>query len=164
MKARLFKSLATLGPAAVSGFLFAGCACCPSPRNSASSAEQVRQRLAEIMDAAEKKDMPRLDSYHRYGPAFTKFSGGQLDRQDAQVARKGEHDGLTSITGLQMRADDLKIDVFGDTAVATFILNYSFQSTTNRVQKKDRATMVFVKDEDGWRIVHEHLSMPQPAR
>src|SRR5436309_106563 len=70
--------------------LLTGCASA-SPRPSGSSgSQQVKQRLAEIFNAAETKDLPRLDSYHWYGPHFTKFAGtGQ--RLDAVAARAGEH-------------------------------------------------------------------------
>src|SRR5206468_3157262 len=123
---------------------------------------QIERRLQEIFDAAEKKDMDRLDSYHLYGPAFTKFTSERSDRLDADETRKGEHEALISVSGLKMRADGLKIDVFDRTAVATFILNYSFKSGTEMVQKKTRSTLVFVKDHGAWKIVHEHFSAIQP--
>jgi len=66
----------------------------------------------EIIDAAEKRDFQRLDSYHLYGPKFTKFETQAPGRLDAEAARKGEHDGLGAATDVAMRADDLKIDVF----------------------------------------------------
>jgi ketosteroid isomerase-like protein len=141
--------------------LLSGCA---SPQRSNSASEvskdttQVRQRLRDIFDAAAKKDMPRLDSYHLYGSSFSKFGGGQLGRLDAEAARQGEHEGLGAANGLSMQADDLKIDLFNDVAIATFILNYSFQSGPDRIQKNERATLVFVKDHGAWKIVHEHLS------
>src|SRR5437762_1655012 len=75
-------------------------------------AGEIRLRLNEIIDAAVKKDLPRLESYHLYGPKFTKYSPESPDRQDAAAARKGEHDGISAANGLAMRADDLKIDFF----------------------------------------------------
>ncbi|MCI0745176.1 MAG: nuclear transport factor 2 family protein [Verrucomicrobia subdivision 3 bacterium] len=149
-------------------FVFSGCAsssdsAVASPPNASSSSDhaaaaQVEGRLHEIFDAAAKQDMPRLDSYHLYGPAFTKFAGEHPPRLDADAARAGEHQGLSAISNLSMKADDLKIDVFGQTAIATFLLNYSFNLATNTVQKNDRTTLVFVKDRGQWKIVHEHLS------
>jgi ketosteroid isomerase-like protein len=138
-----------------------GCACQTTTRRTPSASEeqaQVKRRLAEIFDAAQKKDFNRLDSYHLYGDSFTKFAVGQLGRQDASAAQKGEHDGLASVNHLSMQADDLKIDIFGDAAIATFIMNYSFEAGTNKVAKSDRSTLVFVKDEGEWKIAHEHFS------
>jgi ketosteroid isomerase-like protein len=117
----------------------------------------VQQRLAEIIHAAETKDLPRLDSYHWYGPHFTKFAGtGQ--RLDAAAAREGEHKGLSALAGLKLRADDLQIDVFNDTAVATFSMVATIQSGAEAITKRERGTLVFVKHEGSWKIVHEHFS------
>src|SRR6266852_1893687 len=66
---------------------------------------QIERRLQQVIVAAESKDFDRLDSYHLYGPKFTKFSGSSAQRLDAAAGRKGEHDGLGAIKGLRMRAD-----------------------------------------------------------
>ncbi len=139
------------------------CGCTALPKHDLNAEyrqekTQIERVLHQILDAAEKKDLPRLDSYHFYGPKFTKFGGGQLGRLDAAAARKGEHDGLGAANNLSMRADDLKIDVFGDVGIATFILSYSYGSASERIEKKERSTLVFVKDDGSWKITHEHFS------
>jgi ketosteroid isomerase-like protein len=145
----------------LAAILFAGCASAPKTDLTADDSRKVAQihaRLNEIMDACVKKDFDRLDSYHLYGPKFTKFSTTPPERQDAETARKGEHDGLGGAKGLTMRADDVKIDVFGDAAIATFVLRYGFETGTGRIEKQARSTLVFVSDRGEWRIAHEHLS------
>jgi ketosteroid isomerase-like protein len=122
---------------------------------------QIQLRLEQILDAASKKDFPRLDSYHLYGLKFTKFTSGTSGRLDAEAARKGEHDSLGAATDMKMKADDLKIDVFGDVGIATFVLNYSFKGATGTVEKQALSTLVFVKDHGEWKITHEHLSAPK---
>lgn len=137
--------------------LLTGCASAPPRVSAPSGSEQVKQRLAEIIQAAETKDLPRLDSYHWYGPHFTKFAGtGQ--RLDAAAAREGEHKGLSALTGLKLRADDVQIDVFNDTAVATFTMVATIPSGAEAITKRERGTLVFVKHEGSWKIVHEHFS------
>src|SRR5882724_6848659 len=90
---RLFAS------SALAGLLATGCA---SPRTADLQADypeeraQIERRLQEVIVAAESKDFARLDSYHLYGPKFTKFSGSSSQRLDAAAGRKGEHDGLGS--------------------------------------------------------------------
>ena len=147
---------------ALAGFL-AGCASV-RPTGDAiderKAASQVRQRLHEIIEAAERKEFARLDGYHLYGGKFTKFSGQSWKRQDARAARHGEHVGLGAVTHLQMSARDLKIDVFGRVAVATFVLEFSFRASSGTNRQKERATLVFVHERGSWRIVHEHLSVP----
>jgi ketosteroid isomerase-like protein len=143
--------------------LLTGCASAPPRASAPSASKEVKQRLAEIFHAAETKDLPRLDSYHWYGPHFTKFAGtGQ--RLDAAAAREGEHKGLNALAGLKLRAEDLQIDVFKDTAVATFTIVATVGETrsaspqSNPITKRERGTLVFVKHEGSWKIVHEHFS------
>ena len=141
--------------------LLAGCASAPTAKLTADYPEaraQIQRRLSEIFDAAEKKDLERLDSYHFYGRKFTKFAPEALGRLDAEAARKGEHDGLTAIQQLSMQANDLKIDVFGDFAIVTFVSNYSFKAGADTIKKQALATLVFVKDRGEWKITHEHFS------
>ena len=142
-------------------FLAPGCASVRTVDVQADIPEaraKIERRLHEVFVAAESKDFDRLESYHLYGPKFTRFSGTSAARQDAATTRRIEHDGLASLQGLKMRADALKVDVFGDVGIATFILDYSFEAGGTTVPKKDRTTMVFVKVDGEWKITHEHLS------
>lgn len=118
----------------------------------------IRQLLEEVFDAAAKKDFPRLDSYHAYGPKFSKFSADSPHRQNAEEARRGEHEGLAAVDGMTMRAEDLKVDVFGDAALATFVLDYAFEVEGRRTAARARATMAFVREGGVWLITHEHFS------
>lgn len=159
------RGLRLLTSALLAGYWLSGCA---GPNRAASQPAharelaQIRQRLEQIMAAAESKDFNRLDSYHLYNQKFSKFAGSSPNRLDAELARKGEHDGLGAAQGLKMRADALKIDLFGQTGIATFILEYSVDSVGQRIYRKDRATLVFVRDGGEWKIAHEHLSTINP--
>jgi ketosteroid isomerase-like protein len=140
--------------------LLSGCAAAPTGNLSgdrSSEKSRIQSRLYEILDAAEKKDLQRLDSYHFYSPKFTKFgtAGGRLD---AAEALQDEHQGLARISHLSMHVDDLKIDVFGDAGIATFIMNSDFSFGTNTFHQKARSTLVFAKDRGSWKITHEHFS------
>src|ERR1043166_847761 len=149
---------------AVLSILTSGCASHPRARLAAEYPEEqtrVQRRLQEIFDAVEKKDFPRLESYHFYGPKFTKFSPETAGRLEAAAARKGEREGVAGINGLSMRAEDLKIDVFGDAAIATFLFRYSFKGAADTIQKQALATLVFVNEGGEWKITHEHFSTPK---
>ncbi len=144
-----------------------GCASRPSCSLSAEQPEaqaQIRQRLNDIFDAAEKKDFVRLESYHLYGPKFTKYAPEAPGRLDPAAARQGEHDGLSRVNGLAMKAEDLKIDVFPQSAVATFRMVYSFKVGEGTTNKAALSTLVFVRDQGSWKIVHEHISPINPPR
>jgi ketosteroid isomerase-like protein len=144
--------------------LCAGCASAPQSKQTRDDSQQkgeIQSVLNQIIEACEKKDLARLDTYHLYGPKFTKFDTGSPNRLDAVAARDGEHKGLTAATDLRMHADDLDIEIFGNTGISTFTLSYTFKTETGSMQKKTRATLVFVKDQGSWKIAHEHLSSLQ---
>lgn len=57
---------------------------------------KVEERLQEIMSAAQNKDIDRLESYHLFGPKFTKFDDFEpLERQDAETTRRLEREAIT---------------------------------------------------------------------
>jgi hypothetical protein len=159
--------LVLLSIGVVAQSFLAGCALTPARptnRSESGTANQVRARLAQIFDAAEKKYFQRLDSYNQNGPDFSKFSGPGFERQDAAAARAGEHRGLGAIHDLRMHAADLKIDAFARAAIASFILEYEFRAGAETIKKKERATLVLVKRRGQWLIAHEHLSAPSLAK
>ncbi len=140
--------------------LLSGCATAPphdSGENSMHEQTEVKHRLAEILNAAETKDLERLDRYHWYGPNFTKFAS-KGPRLDAALAREGEHKGLSALAGLKLRTDDLQVDVFHDAAVVTFTMVATIPSGADAITKRERGTLVFVKHDSSWKIVHEHFS------
>jgi len=144
-------------------FLVASCASVPTGASHANETEEhakkeIERRLNEVFAACEKKDFDRLEGYHLYGPKFSRYSGSLPERLDADKTRKLEHDGLASLDGLKMQAVGLKIDVFSNTGIATFILRYSFNYAGRSVSKAERTTLVFVNVRGEWRIAHEHLS------
>lgn len=150
-----------MAPALLAGFLATGCACLRTADPQADHPEeraQIERRLQEVLVAAENKDFTQLDGYHFYGPKFTKFTTSSPERLDATAGRNGEHEGLGPTKGLKMQAQTLKIDVFGSVGIATFILDYSFDSGGEAVHRKERSTLVFVKEGGAWKIAHEHLS------
>ena len=125
---------------------------------AADATPAIQRRINDIFDAVQKKDLARLESYHLYGPKFSKFETAAAGREDAEEARAGEQKGISGATDLKMQAEDLKVDTFGNTAIATLILDYSFEGASGRVAKRAKATLVFVKEGGAWKIVHEHLS------
>jgi hypothetical protein len=164
MNKKVIRAMQSIVLAAAVAFFGVGCACLPraNPQADVTARAQIEDRLHQVFSAATAKNFDRLDSYHLYGPKFTKFSGSTAERLDAHASRKGEHDGLGAINGLKMRADDLKIDVFDSVGIATFILTYSFDTAGGSQHAKERTTMVFVKEGGTWKIAHEHLSPVKP--
>ena len=72
-------------------FLAGGCASVRMVDLQAVDVEaraEIERRLQEVFAAAESKDFDRLESYHLYGPKFTRFSGASVARQDAWPERR----------------------------------------------------------------------------
>lgn len=137
----------------------------------AGEQEKVERTLRDVFAAAEKKDLERLEQFHLFGPKFTKFSE-QGARQDAEVTRKSERQGIGDLVAFRPTLEDLKVDVFGEMAIATFTLRYEAVTPETTAKGHSRATIVFVKvnrdadgDQDGdWRITHEHFSPFEPKQ
>lgn len=120
---------------------------------------QVTETLHDIMAAAADKDFERLAAHHLDGPKFTKFDDFEpLERQDATTARNAEEEGLGAVDNFAYELEGLQVDVFGPTAIATFVFHYSFDADGEHVALRARATMVFVRRDDAWLIAHEHFS------
>src|SRR4051812_15252100 len=126
--------------------------------SEADDQAKVTKIINEIVDAAQKKQIDRLEAFHDYGPKFSKFEDDGLGRQDAAAGKKGERDGIVGVKAFNAKVSDLKVDVFGNTAVATMILAYDVDTGKEKMAGKDRTTLVFVKEGGAWKIVHEHSS------
>ena len=138
----------------------------PMENAEARAQAEVAARLDEIMAAAEARDVDQLESYHQFGPRYTKFDDWEpLERQDAATARTLEREAISGADGLETQIEDLKVDVFGATAVATFVFAYSFSAGDGRMAVRARSTLVLVRDDErGWLIVHEHFSPFSPQQ
>ena len=120
---------------------------------------KVEKVVRGVFDAAQKKEFDRLESFHLYGPKFTKFDDWEpLTRQNAETTQKAERDAFTAISDLSYNINDFKADIFGDVAIATFTIDYNMKMGEEAASAKARSTMVFVKDGDNWKITHEHFS------
>jgi ketosteroid isomerase-like protein len=120
---------------------------------------EVTKAVHAVFEAAERGDVAGLEALHLYGPKFSKFDDiPPSTRLDASATREGERTALARLTSFSATVEDLKVDVFGNVAVATFILRYSFVTPDVSGSSTARSTMVFVEKSGAWRIVHEHFS------
>jgi len=119
--------------------------------------EKIKARLGEIYDSVQKKELDRLVSYHLYGPKFSEFKNG-APRHDAEAGKKGERELFAALSEFTYDLKDLKVDVFGDVAIATFHGYFTAKMGENPLALTLQASMMFVKDGDDWKITHEHFS------
>ena len=112
--------------------------------------------LEEIYNDAMSANVDGLTSSHLISSKFTKFGPRNFSRQTAKETNESEASFFTSIRDLKVELKDVKIDVFGDVAVTTFYPHYSLVKDDKLIEGSSRQTLIFLKTEDGWKIIHEH--------
>jgi ketosteroid isomerase-like protein len=130
-----------------------------------AAATQVESVIRAFFDAGVNKDLTALGDFHASPNIFTKFDENPpYTRQSSEEAFVHEQAAFANISDYSYQITDLRIDVFGEVALATFCLDYkgifvndySFEGSP--VSSRARATMLFVRTGAGWKIAHEHFS------
>jgi ketosteroid isomerase-like protein len=137
--------------------------------------DQTRREVAAMITAyfeiGKSKDITSLSAFFAPAQYFSKFDESRpYTRQDSDDAFMYEQARFANISDYEYKIDDLRIDVVGFIAVATFYLDYkgvfvndySFEGST--VGGRSRVTMVVGKFGDSWKIVHQHASRFPDAR
>lgn len=139
--------------------------------------KQVQEMVYQVYEKFVSKDAVALENMHLWSDKFTKFDVMGNDHLDAEMTKKTEHQALHDFIE-EFRFDrnksieNLKVSVYGDTAIATFLLHYDAVLKNGQNPKGLlRSTLVFVDTnrKGEWKIVHEHFSMspampPAPAK
>lgn len=124
----------------------------------------IKDVIFEYFEIAKTKEIEMIDSY--LDSKFTKFGDSPPhDVREFDRALMLEQLQFASISDYDFKIEGLKIEIRGDVAISTFILestgmivdDYSFRGTT--INSKSRATIVLQKDKSGrWKMVHQHMS------
>lgn len=129
----------------------------PFPTDQAA----IRAAMASLADVGRDRDWEALRAAHLEGPKFSELAGG-MHRNDFDTMLAREIEAISALEDFSIEWRDLKIDVFGEVAVATAFPVYTgTKADGERVERERRATMVWVKTPKGWKIAHEHLSVPE---
>jgi ketosteroid isomerase-like protein len=149
------------------------CACRSTPATKATEGadivsdpfpeaqEAIRAEVLALEEVGRSRDWEALRAAHLEGPKFTGFGAG-LERHDFEQMLTAEIAALSGIDDFSTDFRDLKIDVFGDAAVATSFPIYTGTSASGeKIKIERRATMVYVRTPSGWKIAHEHLSISE---
>jgi len=139
-----------------------GCQSTDESSSSTKTEEELRTVIKKIWADAVAGDLESLSAIHFDSPKFSKFGPRIAKRQDVKSTNETETEHVLSISDASFELDDIKVDIFGDVAVTTFYNNYSFTKNNIRTEGKGRVTLVFLKTENGWKIVHEHSSPFNP--
>jgi len=139
-----------------------GCQQPEEATDTSKTEEELRTVIKKIWADAVAGDLESLSAIHFDSPKFSKFGPRIAKRQDVKSTNETETEHVLSISDASFELDDIKVDIFGDVAVTTFYNNYSFTKNNIRTEGKGRVTLVFLKTEKGWKIVHEHSSPFNP--
>jgi ketosteroid isomerase-like protein len=146
-------------------------------RSSDKDRKDIEMVVRAFYEAGKNKDLTAIADFHSSRESFTKFDENPpYTRQNSEEAFVYEQAAFANISDYSYRIDELRVDLLGEAAIATFYLtyggvfvnDYSFEGSP--VSGKARVTMVLVRTPRGWRIAHEHLSRypdwvtPKPDR
>ena len=129
----------------------------PFPREQA----ELRKVIDGIAKDAMEANIEGLQDAHLHSEKFTKFGPRSFDRQDVAATDQSEAAFFSSIKNLDYQITELKIDVFGKIAVATYYPHVSFIKDGEEKRLTGRQTFVFLKTVEGWKLVHEHGTIRQ---
>lgn len=129
-----------------------------SSNEFAQAQMQIEATLLEIFTSIQEKDADKLISFHAYGPKFTEFKDGE--HRTGSVENEAYERGLiAAISGFEYDMNDLKIDVFqNNVGKVTFHADFRPTIDGQEYQQLAQATLIFIRDGNEWKIVHEHLS------
>jgi len=134
-------------------------------RPSDKDKKDVETTILGFFEAGKNKDLTALAGFHASRDQFTKFDENPpYSRQNSEEAFVYEQAAFANISDYNYSVDDLRVDLLGDVAVASFYLSYSgmfvndYSFEGSPVHARSRATMVLKRTPEGWKMVHEHFS------
>ena len=117
---------------------------------------ELLEVINSIVSDAESANIEGLKAAHLLSDKFTKFGPRNFNRQNVISTNNSEEAFFGTISNYKQKIADLKIDVFGDIAIATYYPHVSFIQDGVEKSGSGRQTLVFLKTENGWKIIHEH--------
>ena len=123
---------------------------------SPAAQAELREAVLSIADDIMTANIEGLQAAHLVSDKFTKFGPRTFERQDLNDANAAEAVFFSSISDVDYSINDLKIDVFGDMGIITYYPRVSFIKEGEAKLVDGRQTLVFLKTDGGWKIVHEH--------
>lgn len=120
--------------------------------------QEVMQTFGAIAQSIKDGDVDNLIAFHAYSPKFTEFKNGE-PRNGSEANETHERTVFGAVTEVvKFDVKDLQIAVYGDVANLTFHSDFQLKFGDDLVVVNDQITLLFVKTENGWKMVHEHHS------
>ncbi len=123
-----------------------------------SESDQVETTLRSYAAAVESKSMAEIEKYVVTGEQFSMFEGshinwGWADYSDHHLAPE-----LKEFLELQYSFENIKPHIAGNLAYATLRYRIHVKMTEREATGEGLATVILVKQDDGWKIQHMHTS------
>ena len=115
----------------------------------------VQAMLEELRLSLSSLDLERIEAHHLYGPKFTRVENGA--RMGAETGRQVEREGFGAFARFDSQFNDVRIDVFGHTALVTCVYQVEFEVGGATNAMKMYLTFLLVDDNGQWKIVHEGI-------
>ena len=117
---------------------------------------ELREVVMSITNDVMATNIEGLQAIHLDSDKFAKFGPRSFNRQDVTSTNESEAAFFGSISNVDYEVNELKIDVFGDVGVVTYYPQVAFVRDGQEERVSGRQTLVLLKTDDGWKIVHEH--------
>jgi ketosteroid isomerase-like protein len=115
----------------------------------------IREMLEQLRLSLTSLDLDRIESHHLYGEKFTRVENGT--RMGAEAGRQVERDLFGAFNRFDSQFDDVRIDVFGHTALVTCVYQVEFEAGGEANAARMYLTFLLVNDGGQWKIIHEGI-------
>lgn len=120
--------------------------------------KEVIETWAAIEQSLRDGDIDKLISFHGYGPKFTEYINGEAVK-NGTANESYERAAFGAVTEVvKFATEDFKVAVYGDVANMTFQSDFHLKFGEDLVVVNEQTTLLFVRTNNGWKIVHEHHS------
>lgn len=119
--------------------------------------DPIRDVVVSRLDAIKNKDQNTVTSL--VTSDYTKFDDWPpYQLQDRSTALDNEFSAFKVMSNYTYEIRDFKSNVFDNSAIATFTLNYKTTMRNQQFDVTSRVTTVMKREGASWKIVHEHYS------
>ena len=119
----------------------------------------IKRAVHGIFESIRDGKLDDLANYHLNCDKFTKWpDDGRATVIGYDATVELETSIFSTMTKFEYELQDLRVDVIGPVAIATFVIPYEIAFGEESIAAVERSTLVFAKDEGQWKIVHEHFS------
>jgi ketosteroid isomerase-like protein len=119
--------------------------------------EAVKAVLTQRIEGIKKKDAEAIMNLVDK-EKYTKFDDWPPFERQGSDALNLEAEALKVLKEYNYEIGDWRIDIFNNSALASFTINYRGKIRDLSFNIKSRVTAFLTKKEERWRIVHEHWS------